>query len=118
MAHVQLGNTAPHEKQIDRKGDPILDDKGGFVFDALPAPAVTYVNLPDSDTLVEQLRAVADLWSHHSSEAPSWIETDSEALSVVLHGLWPTATIGAPGDLEATHYTHAGAPGVATEESA
>jgi hypothetical protein len=123
---VQFGNTAPLEN-----GKPMVRD----------APCVTYVNLqdygftgevsvPDAkvhlyDSLVnrdgitnlpgdEALVAMihgSGAVSAHSSAKPSWIWADNEGFAAYL-GEFYGCPVGIPGDVEDTHHTLAGPPGV------
>lgn len=122
---VQFGNVAPREN-----GEPMDRD----------APCVTYVNLhemefeaPDtlgglktrlldalsrSDGIThEENEAVLSMVhpggivSTHSGSAPSWVWSDDEAFGAFL-GDYYDCPVGIPEDVEDTHHTMAGPPGV------
>lgn len=123
---VELGNTSPAHSPSGQR-------------EALPGPAVTYVNIPDeysvgdsSDIgLVQQhlaqrpdgvtnlpnheaLLAIVHpggVWASHGSGIPSWVWSDNEEFAIQL-GAYFGCPVGHPEDLEATHFTTAGPPGV------
>lgn len=123
---VEFGNPSPHQGPVDNR-EPVL------------GPAVTYLSIPDSYTMTdgadidkiargiatsangvtnlpghEALLCVvhqAGMWPHHGAEAPSWVWSDNAEFARQL-GEWFGCPVGRPDDLEATHYTLAGVPGV------
>jgi hypothetical protein len=131
---VQLGNTTPHEA--------VTRDDGSRSFKPAPTtgPAVTYLGIPDSYTFAEgadhrdlalhlarnpditrlpdheAFLAVAHpngVWANHSAGAskPSWVWSDDEAFQDLLSNYYETPA-GIPGNVEDTHHTLAGGPGV------
>jgi hypothetical protein len=112
MTTARLGNSAPHQGRKDENGEPVLDDNGQRAFFPieLDAPTEVLVSLSPQDTLMEQFRAIEDLWRYHSSAPPSWVWSDSAALQGLLAEQFH-APAGLPDDVEATHYTHSGPPG-------
>jgi hypothetical protein len=106
---------------------------------ALPGPAVTYLEVPDSYTcepadvndlarhlaanpgLVSHLPgqeafvAVVRTWGAHSGGSPSWVWSDNPDFAQLL-GEFYDCPVGRPDDLEDTHHTNAGPPGVAPYE--
>ncbi len=102
-------------------------------------PAVTYVNVPESytyevadsaeqlatDVMREVVRgggvthlpdqeailAVSAAWNNESSGSPAWVWSDNEDFAVLL-GHFFGAPVGRPDDVEQTHHTNAGPPGV------
>jgi hypothetical protein len=112
MTTLRLGNAAPHQARKDREtGDYILDETGNKIFDpvVLDAPTETQVALSPDDNLLEQLRAVDDLWRSHSSEPPTWVWSDDPAVETVFAMHFGVDAM--PDDVEETHYTHSGPPG-------
>jgi hypothetical protein len=59
----------------------------GETFEQLPkGKRATTVLFAEDTTLVDALKAVADLWPKHSADGkpPAWVATDSPALSSLL----------------------------------
>jgi hypothetical protein len=133
MATVELGNIAPHS---------CVTVDGVHSHASLPAnpgPTFTRVSIPDeyelSDTL--DIRDVAlhlarnpdvtsmagiqallpiihpgsGLWAHWSAVKPSWVWSDDPKLEAYL-AEWFDCPAGHPADLEDTHFTYHGPPGV------
>ena len=125
---IELGNPAP--KMED--GSPTASGD----------PAVTYVQIPDTYELgpeaddvdmrdvalhllqapggvthlpgLEPLLAVihpGGLWGFHSDDKPTWVKCDDPRLERLLAEFYQ-CPVGAPDDLEDTHYTRFGMPGV------
>jgi hypothetical protein len=105
-------------------------------------PCVTYVTLSDEDTFnpsvdVAELRAhlsdsalyndgvthrpddealldivsPSGVWAKLSNAKPSWVDSDNADMARIL-GEWFDCPVGKPADVEDTHWTNAGAPGV------
>jgi hypothetical protein len=120
---VELGNNSPtHEGTV--------------------APAVTYCSVPDvytyevaesSDDLAmdimreiatgggithlpeqEAVLSVIAAWNNESAGKPGWVWSDDEDFEVLLGKFFGCPT-GRPEDVEATHHTLAGAPGVGVD---
>ena len=129
---VQLGNANPTRIAPDG-----VDDNGRDVF---LAPRVTTISVPNTYTYVvadsaadlanetaanlgravdgitrmpdqEALLAVIASWRAESSGSPTWVWSDNEDFAVLL-GHFFDCPVGRPGDVEATHHTDAGPPGV------
>jgi hypothetical protein len=113
MTTVRLGNTCPHQGVLDDDGNHVLDENGQKVYEPIELDALTEVlAIPSAaDTLLEQLRAFDDLWKAHSSAPPSWVWSDDAVLESVLAAHFGCEA-GLPDDVEETHYTHSGPPGV------
>ncbi len=125
---IELGNTSP--KSAD-----------GSVVD-LGCPVVTRVHVPDSysfdpsldvEALRSHLRDADDFsegitnfegaeavisivhpsgaWRNHSSARPTWVSCDNEDFQHVLAAFY-NCPEGKPSDVEATHYTTSGPPGI------
>ncbi len=89
----------------------------------LPDPRVVDVEFPEGTPLGEAFITVATgsgggrgLWYYHSDSPPTWVESDSPGLQQLLAEHFGCAQ-GAPDDLENTHWTQAGRPGVGPEDS-
>lgn len=129
---VQFGNNYPTRITPDS-----VDLNGRDVFNA---PRVTTVSVPDTYTYVvadsaadlandtaaqlgravdgitrmpdqEALLAVIASWRAESSGTPSWVWSDNEDFAVLL-GHFFDCPVGRPTDIETTHHTDAGPPGV------
>lgn len=124
---VEFGNPSPHHAPTGTK-------------EALPGPAVTYLQIPDSYTVTDgadandlakqlALGGVTNLpgheallsvihqggmWAAHGDAIPSWVWSDNPEFARQLSD-WFGCPIGRPDDIEASHYTHAGPPGVGIE---
>lgn len=59
----------------------------------------------------EALLAVTNLWASHGSQPPSWVWSDNDDFAVLL-GHYFRCPVGRPDNVEDTHYTASGAPGV------
>ena len=84
----------------------------------LPGTRVTIVELAEGVSLSEALATIAGpagIWSHHSDAPPAWVECESDGLEALLAEEFGCAR-GAPANLEDTHYTFAGPPGVGPAE--
>ena len=123
---VEFGNAAP------------IDSRGARI--DLGSPTVTYVHIPDTytfesgidvrDFLVhladhpsvthlpghEAALAIADLsgglWATHSAIDPTWVWSDNPVFESFLAEFYKLATPGKPSDVEDTHFTRFGPPGV------
>ena len=123
---VEFGNAAP------------IDSRGARI--DLGSPTVTYVHIPDTytfesgidvrDFLVhladhpsvthlpghEDALAIADLsgglWATHSAIDPTWVWSDNPVFESFLAEFYKLATPGKPSDVEDTHFTRFGPPGV------
>lgn len=122
---VELGNSSP-----------LGSDGKRFELDA---PAVTYANipdtysfdptikvtdlalhlarnpdvtrLPDNEAIVALTHPLAGVWSRHGEGGPSWVWSDNAELQALLSEFYGIPG-GRPTDVEDTHYTRFGAPGV------
>lgn len=86
----------------------------------LDGDRVVRVNFPDGMPLMECAQTVTipkGVWDFHSpgdhteSGAPAWVESDSPALQALLAEHFGCAS-GAPADVEITHHTEHGPPGI------
>lgn len=121
-------------------GNPHPVHSPGGERESLPGPAVTRVWIPDEFTVTddldvndlarhllatsgsgvtnqpghEALLAVihqAGTWSNHGDEPPLWVWSDNPVLAKQLAAFYD-CTNGRPGNVEDTHYTRFGPPGV------
>lgn len=65
---------------------------------------------PDSD-LVQAIDEIKRCWSEAHDDVPTWIDGDDSALVSLLAREWG-CSVGAPIDVEETHYTLSGPPGI------
>jgi hypothetical protein len=70
--------------------------------------------VPDQEALL----AVVAAWRAEAAGDPTWVDCDNNDFAVLL-GEFFGCPVGRPDDVESTHYTNAGPPGVgpATEEN-
>ncbi len=66
--------------------------------------------LPDNEALVGIAHTQGGAWRSHSSERPSWVWSDNKQFQDILCAYYSAPT--RPGDVEDTHYTRFGPPGV------
>lgn len=87
MPHLLLGNTSPIEtyKALTEDGEE------GGIEEVVKVPrkdlgnTITRFNIPDNTKLSEALLVVVDAFdNHHSDEPPAWVESDSEALALII----------------------------------
>lgn len=80
MATIQLGNTAPIE--------PVKVDPNSTEVNRVPmgaSEAITTFSVPDHIGVGQALTSVSSVFrSHHSDEAPAWVESDDEVLASAL----------------------------------
>lgn len=137
--HIELGNPAARDWTAPAVG---VESVQRGVYDT---PVVTYMSIPSEYSLeeghdmnqfaghvgraiggdgvtklpgLEALLAVAHFgdgaWTKHSASSPTWVWSDNEVMAQYLSDLYGCPK-GRPADVEATHYTRAGAPGVYPE---
>lgn len=68
-------------------------------------------HLPGHEALLTIIHPLHGLWSQHGTEDPSWVWSDNDELARQLSD-WYQVPVGRPGDMEDTHFTKAGPPGV------
>lgn len=107
MYEVRLGNENP-------KQSTSRDENDNPIWEPAPGPSVCYVRAPGD--LAEVFVTISDrtggVWTYQSfDEKPSWVESDSPELAALL-GAHYGIPVGAPEDLEDTHHTYNGPPGV------
>lgn len=118
---VKLGNATPLGEGMDH-GDPCVTTfaipeeythapgANAIVLmrHLVANPDVTH--LPDNEAFL----VVVKSWNSHSSGAPTWVASDDADMQRLLGEYWQIPT-GEPADVEATHYTVNGPPGVGPE---
>lgn len=87
--------------------DPLIDPLDALIHMA-DNPTVT--RLPDNEALVGIVHPQSGVWQAHSSIKPSWVWSDSPEFQDVLANYY--GVDGRPDDVEDTHYTRFGPPGV------
>lgn len=70
-------------------------------------------HLPDQEALL----AVFGAWQSEGTGTPDWVWSDNEDFAVLLGAFFGCA-VGRPADVEATHHTDAGPPGVGVDREA
>ena len=117
---VEMGNATPNPNIVDH-GDPCVytwtDNGGEYTHVAEGRPngkdALVHVlssvvtRLPDHEAFVSVTRD----WPNHSDVPPTWVTSDNEDLAQMLAEAYG-CPVGKPEDVEATHHTAAGPPGV------
>lgn len=77
-------------------------------------PRVTTVVFPSDIKLSEAFANIISstgLWVKHSDVSPSWVYSDNEAIANLIADHFE-CPVGKPDDVELTHWTAAGPPGV------
>lgn len=106
---VELGNP----KAVQQR----TADDGSTVAESLDGERVTYINIPNEDVnLSEAFTTITDprgAWGAHAAQgdSPSWVYSDNAALQMLLAQHFGCVE-GRPDNVEATHHTLAGPPGV------
>lgn len=141
---VRMGNAAPHQCYIDaatgaHDHGPIVaiepgvpaeykwavsdsdgydfdvpvdeHDPGAFALHLLVNPQLS--RMPGYEAAISIMRD----WQHHSTQPPSWVESDNPSLQAFLAGVFGCPE-GAPEDVEDTHHTMFGPPGVGPQPGA
>jgi hypothetical protein len=120
--HVELGNAAPRdvnhsdpavtyiEMPDENTFDPAvnLDEFRSHLSDSVFNDGITH--RPDDEALLE-IVAPGGLWSKLSTAKPTWVESDNADMARLL-GAWFDCPVGKPADVEETHHTYSGGPGV------
>lgn len=122
---VELGNTAPHQngQSVDLGAPTVtsigiddsytfaggkLEDISGGLLRAGAHPLG--LQLPDHEALVAVIHG-GGAWNAHGQSAPSWVWSDNDNMAQLL-GEYFRCPVGRPEDLEQTHFTLHGPPGV------
>jgi hypothetical protein len=75
----------------------------------LANPDIT--RLPNHSAIVTILHSQSGLWNKHSNQPPAWVWSDEPEMERLLSEFWQCPT-GIPEDVEMTHHTMNGPPGV------
>lgn len=134
---LQLGNAAPHACVVDPTTETTAHDHAA---DGRSEPIVTYMSIPDAysfdpkanvkDLALHLARArngvtklpeneaflavvnpLGGMWDHHSADTPLWVWSDNPAFGKLIGGFFG-CDVGRPADVEDTHNTQFGPPGV------
>lgn len=126
---VKMGNESPHAHILpgEHDGSPceyiwIVPDEAGYTHVAegrmtgavamlhvLRSQGGAILHLPDHEAFVS---VVTDFQAHSSIGTPTWVWSDNEDLAKMLSEAYDDCPIGRPDDVENTHHTDAGPPGV------
>lgn len=132
---IELGNARPHERIGDQfvaladnpssvnEGEPAVTQlvvPNDYTFDPHANVADLALHLarnPDVTQLPgnEAFVAVVRAWPQHSADSPTWVWSDDEAMAELLANFYG-CPVGRPDDVEDTHHTIAGPPGVGPKE--
>lgn len=125
---VQMGNQSPHAHLVDHDqpcvyywslpdGSPYTHDEHGAAYgvEKRPNGKDAYIHvlqnqvtrLPGHEAFVS---VVVD-WPNHSPKPPTWVWSDNEDLALMLSEAY-SIPVGIPENVEDTHHTNAGPPGV------
>lgn len=123
--YLRLGNEAAIERPFGLTAD------GGVpaVAERLEGQRVTRVEFPEGRTLIEaftEITAPGGVWAQHAGTetiktdggeitrpiSPTWVESDNSALAELVAANYPGCVVGAPENVESTHHTEAGPPGI------
>lgn len=77
----------------------------------LPHSRVTFFGVEEDEDFGDLLARLKKVWTYHSSTPPTWVESDDDDLERLL-AYQLKCQAGAPADVEVTHYTFSGPPGV------
>ena len=111
VTYVHLPDSVPEEGQVGYDFDPTLDVAAfkEHLYDAtLANRGIT--SEPGSEALLAVVH-VDGLWQKHSDAKPSWVWSDNPVFARLL-GSYFKCSVGRPDDVEDTHLTRSGPPGV------
>lgn len=104
MYEIRLGNEHPKQSRS-------RDENDRPIWEPSPGPSTCIVQAPGTlgETFVN-VTAPGGIWENQSfDEKPTWVESDTPALAALLAEHYDVP-VGAPKDVEATHYTLNGPP--------
>lgn len=111
---VRLGNEHPKQSRS-------RDENDRPIWEPSPGPSVCAVNIPDGVGMLEGITniiASGGLWENQSfDKAPSWVSCEDAPEIANLISLEFGCPVGEPNDLEKTHHTFFGPPGVGPSSS-
>lgn len=108
--YLELGNSQTKSGQ--------RNDDGTVTFQPLDGDRVTTVVFPEGTSIAEAFATVTagnGVWANHSDGTPTWVECSSAGLQALLAEHYGCDE-GKPADVEDTHYTTSGPPGVGPQE--
>lgn len=121
---VEFGNVAPLAAGTEhgepcvttfRIPDGVGDDEALAIANATDImrhlaqnPSIT--RLPGLEGFLD----IQKIWANESAKAPSWVWSDNRDMERLCSDYWDCPR-GRPGDVEATHHTVSGPPGVGPE---
>lgn len=126
--YVRMGNAQPHAHIVDHAdpcdhwwtlpcspGDPgchshVAEGRPNGKDALLHVLQNDITHLPGQEAFVSVVRD----WPNHSPIPPTWVESDIPDLAQMLSEAYDIP-VGAPDDVEMTHHTAAGPPGVGPE---
>lgn len=121
---VKMGNQTPHPTIVDHDQPCVYtwtDYGSGLTHVAEGRPdgkeALLHVltnnvpHMPDHEAFV----SVVTDWPNHSPKSPAWVDSDDADLAQMLSEAYG-CPVGVPEDVEQTHHTDAGPPGVGPVE--
>lgn len=119
---VEFGNIAPTRVEYD--GNPrvtTISIPDSYTYEVAESAAdlarevaVEMATAPDGRTRLpgqEAILAAVTAWRQESTERPAWIWSDNHDFAVLL-GQMLNCPVGRPDDVETTHHTDSGGPGV------
>lgn len=104
VTYVNLAHTNDHDAEID-----VAALKAHLVEALLTNDGIT--NFPGSETFMELFHP-GGIWSQHSPVPPTWVWCDEDPALATQLAQWHGIPVGRPADVEATHWTNSGPPGV------
>lgn len=115
--YVQMGNARAHNTDHGQPCVYYWSIHDG-VFEPVPAerPAgkdalLQSLQSPVTRGIPEAFLSVVRDWPNHSDLPPTWVASDDANLAQMLSEAYDIP-VGVPEDVEATHHTYAGPPGV------
>jgi hypothetical protein len=88
--YVELGNAKAKQAKKGPDGEPLRDEEGYVVHELIPGgeDRETRLEIPEGTSIGEAFVAITTpirgAWANHSAGPPAWVESDSEALEIVL----------------------------------
>jgi hypothetical protein len=109
VTYVNVAHTNVDDYSID------VSSLKNHLFEKAIGAGDTYAvhNFAGSETLTELFNPVGGLWAEHSFDSsPSWVACDEDPDLANFISAYTGCPVGRPTDVQETHYTNAGAPGV------
>lgn len=121
---VEYGNPTPTNTDYDGPAVTYQIIPDSYTYEVSPDAgelaaevALQLSTAPDGITRMpsqEAILAAIAGWRANSSSNPTWVWSDNDDFAVLL-GKFFNCPVGRPADVEETHYTYAGPPGVGPE---